>query len=85
MIREAQAKNALYAINEILGRARTKAFECEPHEKIAKLLDAAEELPMLVARDDDTTDEFRSAIEGIAATFPELLIAVQTFEQGPFK
>lgn len=79
MTGEAQAKNALYAINEILVRARTMAFECEPHEKIAKLLDAAEELPMLVARDDDTTDEFRSALEGIAATFPEFLIAVQTF------
>ena len=83
MIREAHAKNALYAINEILVWARTIAFEGQPHQKLAKLLDAAEELPMLIARDDDTTDEFRSALEGLAATYPELQRTVTTFDHGP--
>jgi len=82
MIRDAKAKNALYAINAILVRARTMAFEREPHEKLAQLLDAAEELPMLIARDDDTTDEFRSAIEGMAARYPELQVALDRFERG---
>ncbi|XXT19699.1 hypothetical protein WME94_56715 [Sorangium sp. So ce429] len=82
MIREAQAKNALYAINEILVRARTMAFEGEAHEKLANLLDAAEELPMLMAREEDTTNEFRSALEGLAAKHPELQVALDKFERG---
>jgi hypothetical protein len=82
MIREAQAKNALYAINEILVRARTMAFEGEAHEKLAKVLDAAEELPMLMAREEDMTAEFRSALEGLAAMQPELQAALEKFERG---
>jgi hypothetical protein len=82
MIQNAYAKNALYALNEILVRARTMAFEGEPHGILAQLLDAVEELPMLMARDDDTTDEFRSALEGLAAKHPELQIALERFERG---
>lgn len=82
MIRETHAKSALYAINQVLVRARTMAFEREPHDELAKILDAAEELPMLIARDDDTTDEFRSALEGLAAKHPELRTVVEKFKQG---
>jgi len=82
MIRESHAKQALYAINEILVLARTMAFENEPHENLAQLLDAAEELPLLIARDDDTTDEFRCAIESLTFAHPELRSALEKFDRG---
>ncbi len=82
MIREPFGRNALYALNEILVYARTMAFEREPHEKLAKLLDAAEELPMLMAREDDVTSEFRCALDGLAAMHPELRSALDRFDRG---
>jgi hypothetical protein len=80
MVRASKNKGALRAINEVLVRARAMAFEREPYEVLARLLDDAEELPMLLARDDDTTDEFRAALEGLATNYPVLAVALQRFD-----
>lgn len=80
MIREGKAKSALHALNDLLVRARTMAFEKEAHESIAAFLDAVEELPTLIARDEDLTDEYRFALESIAARFPEAGVALQRFD-----
>src|SRR5687767_7795525 len=80
VVQSKKSRAALHAIGRVFVKARTMAFEREPHEKIAGLLDDAEELPMLLARDDDMTAAFRSALEGLAAKFPELDAALQDFE-----
>ena len=80
MIREAKRKPALHALNDLLVRARTMAFEKAAYESISAFLDAVEELPMLIAREEDLTDDYRSALEGIASTFPEAGVALQRFD-----
>jgi hypothetical protein len=80
MIRATENRGALQALNDLLVTARTMAFQKTPHERIAAFLDALEELPTLIARDEDLTDEYRSALEGIAARFPEAGVALQRFE-----
>lgn len=80
MIRETQLNNALQALKDLLVTARTMAFERESHERMAAFLDAVEELPMLIARSEDLTDAYRSALEDIAVRFPEASVALQRCE-----
>jgi hypothetical protein len=80
MIAEGNLNNALYALNAVLVHARTMAFEHVPHETLAKVLDIAELLPMLVARKDDTTEEFRSHLEGLVEISSGFMHALQCFD-----
>ncbi|MBE7448012.1 MAG: hypothetical protein HS111_03725 [Kofleriaceae bacterium] len=80
MIRPDKQDAALYALNSVLVRARMMAFQQEPHDKIAKVLDVAELLPMLIARRDDTTAEFRLHLEGLLSVDPAFGAALERFD-----
>ena len=82
MIRLGKQDAALYALNSVLVRARMMAFQQEPHDKIAKVLDVAELLPMLIARRDDTTAEFRLHLEGLLSVDPAFGVALERFDAG---
>lgn len=58
MIAQDTLMNALYALNAVLVQARLMALERAPHDKIAKVLDVAELLPMLIAEKDEATAPF---------------------------
>ncbi len=60
---------ALYALQGVLVKARNMAYKKEDYSKIAELLDYAEELPWLLASDDNRTKEFKEAIAQIAKKF----------------
>lgn len=80
MVSEEKLKDSLYAINAVLVQARVMAFEQRPHETIARVLDEAELLPMLIARKDDRTDEFRSHLEELVRVDEAFAQALQRFE-----
>jgi hypothetical protein len=82
MIRSDKQDAALHALNSVLVRARMMAFEREPHDKIAKVLDVAELLPMLIARRDDTTSEFRLHLQGLLSIDPAFGAALERFDAG---
>jgi hypothetical protein len=82
MIRSEKHDAALHALNSVLVWARVMAFRREPHDKIARVLDVAELLPMLMARKDDTTAEFRLHLEGLLSIDPAFGAALQRFDGG---
>ena len=80
MVSEEKLKDALYAINAVLVQARAMAFEQRPYETIARVLDEAEILPMLITRKDDRTDEFRSHLEELVRVDEGFVQALQRFD-----
>ena len=80
MITERKLNDALYALNAVLVQARTMAFEQVPYETLARVLDVAELLPMLIARIDDTTAEFRAHIEDLVRIDEGFAVALQRFD-----
>lgn len=85
MMAHGKLNDALHALNVVLVQARLQAFRRVPHEALAKVLDVAELLPMLIARADDTTAEFRTHLEDLVRIDPGFAQAVQRFDgdQGP--
>jgi hypothetical protein len=77
MIRETDRIRAFQALNDLLVTARTMAYEKVAHERIADFLDALEELPTLILRDEDLTDEYLAALEDIVCRFPVAGVALQ--------
>ena len=82
MIKPEKLSNALHALNAILIRARTMAYDAVEHARIAEVLDVAEYLPPLIADAADRTDEFREQVAGLAERFPEMSFALERFDQG---
>ncbi len=80
MIAQDKMKPALFALNAVLVHARTMAFEEAPHATLAKVLDIAEVLPMLVARPDDTTREFRLHLESLVSIDERFSSALRRFD-----
>ena len=80
MIKEEKFQNALYALQALLVRARSMAYEKVDHKQLAKLLDDAEELPRLIAVAEDKTDDFKAALTDFSEQYhcPYIL---QQFEQ----
>lgn len=74
-------RSALHAIHAVFLKLRAMAYRTEIYDKLARALDAAEELPTLVLRHDDTTTEFRSALEGLVQLNPDFENALRKFEQ----
>ena len=68
MIQEEKHQNALRALNQILVRARWMAYESDSLE-LARMLDAAEILPIYIAESQDNTDLFQAALESMAQKF----------------
>jgi hypothetical protein len=80
MIRANKTKAALLAIHAVLVRARYLAYKKEPVERIARILDIAELLPMLILRDEEMTDTFREHIAGLSQLDPGFKLALQKFD-----
>ena len=81
MIQKNKEKNALYALQHVLIRARTMAYESN-NAKLAELLDYAEYLPDLIARpEEDCTETFRQNVTDIAEKF-RCQHAIEIFESG---
>ena len=81
MIEQGKMVNALYALHLILVRARFMAYHKEAHDDIAMILDSAEELPRLIAVEDDMTDAFRKSLVGLAERYPFCSNALTAFDQ----
>jgi hypothetical protein len=81
MIEQGKMNNALYALHLILVRARFMSYHKEAHEDIAMILDSAEELPRLIAVEDDMTEAFRNSLVGLAARYPSCSNALTAFDQ----
>lgn len=74
---------ALFAIHSVLVKARWLAGERVEHEKLYQFLDWAELLPALVSGGkEDTTEDFRQTLAGLAIAFPECAGLVRNFDQG---
>lgn len=80
MIKEEKFQNALYALQALLVQARSMAHEKVDHQRLAELLDDAEELPRLIAVAEDKTDDFKAALTDLSEHYhcPYIL---QQFEQ----
>ena len=70
MIRSEKYVKALSALQQIIIRARFLASKEEQATKVVGLLDAAEELPRLIADDEDRTAEFAAALQAISERYP---------------
>jgi hypothetical protein len=81
LIKESKQRQALHAMNEILIQARKMAYEKVGHEILAEVFDYAEELPMLMARDDDQTGAFREALVALANKHRAFTFAVERFDR----
>lgn len=75
---------ALYALQGILVRARQMARERADHAKLEDLLDAAHELPHLIASKNEETERFRRWIAEIGERH-KCRFVVQYFDEGPPK
>lgn len=80
MIQQQKYQNALRSLNSILTRARWMAHEANASD-LAHLLDAAEILPKYIAQPEDTTDEFRAAVEDISQQFENCAHIIEEFNQ----
>ena len=83
MIRAEKYANALYAFQEILLKARMMAYEKEPHENIASILDTAEYLPHYFVFKEDKTEEFEGWLRETAAKFSWARIIDKFYETPP--
>jgi hypothetical protein len=81
MIAHGKMDNALHALNAVLVQARWMAFERAPHEELAKVLDVAELLPMLISRRDETTAQFRGHLEDLVQMNAGFGFALQRFDR----
>lgn len=80
MLADEKTTPGLHALNAVIVHLRQLAFEGETHERLAALADAAEILPMLIAREEDLTQDFRNALVGIVDQFPGAGFALQRFD-----
>jgi len=69
MVENEKIAPALRALQGVLIRARSMAYENVDHELIAQILDSAEELPELIACAENKTTEFAESIEEISEEF----------------
>jgi hypothetical protein len=80
MISGEKHNDALYALNGVLIHARTLAFEQAPHQKLAKVLDIAELLPMLFLERRDATESFRGQLEALVEIDEGFTLALLRFD-----
>ena len=70
MIQPEKYSKALSALQQIIIRARFLASKENQMPKVVGLLDAAEELPQLIADAEDRTAEFATALRAISERYP---------------
>jgi hypothetical protein len=69
MIRPEKLKNAFYALQGVIIRARQRAAENAAPPDLVRLLDDAEGLPRLLAASSDETTAFRANLAEVAEKF----------------
>jgi hypothetical protein len=80
MIAQDKMNDALYALNAVLVHARTMAFEHAAHGDLARVLDVAELLPMLIAENADATAQFRGHLEALVQMNAGFGFALERFD-----
>ncbi len=70
MIQSEKYHQSLWALQQVIIRARFLASKENQMAKVVGLLDAAEELPQLIADAEDRTTEFARALQAIAERYP---------------
>lgn len=80
MITPDKLPNALYALQSVLIRARVMANEPDKAKELAALLDYAEHLPRLIARQTDETKSFRATLEEVARRY-QCAFVLQRFDE----
>ncbi len=66
MVKPEKAKHALHALQAVIIRARSMAYDLGNAQELAELLDDAEYLPDLLAREEDETENYRRILEKVA-------------------
>ena len=82
MIRPNKLSNALYALQGVLIRARTMAYEDAPRKQLADLLDTAELLPSLIASEVDETESFRGWMAEVSSRH-RCAFVLERFDEPP--
>lgn len=80
MITPNKLPNALYALQGVLIQARAMANEPDKAKELAALLDYAEYLPSLIARQTDETNSFRAILEEVGKRY-QCAFVLQRFEE----
>ena len=70
MIRSEKYSKALLSIQQVIIRARFMASKETQAMKVVGLLDAAEELPRMIADAEDRTEEFAASLQAISERYP---------------
>jgi hypothetical protein len=83
VVKPEKLKNALYAIHFVLIIGRAMAYNGDETKMIAKLLDWAEILPMMICSTEDETEKFKQYLEAIAGEFPRCSPALKAFDESP--
>lgn len=65
MIQPEKLNSAILAIQDLIIRARSFAYQNYPNEKLAEFLDGIEYLPGLILEKEDRTDSFEQYLEGL--------------------
>jgi hypothetical protein len=81
MIESTKARSALLSIHDILVLTRDMGYRGEEGGVIARVLDAAEHLIILVADIEDRTTEFEQALVDLAARDKIFLSVVDRFKR----
>jgi len=66
MVEAEKAKQALFALQAVIIRARSMAHDLGNAQDLAELLDDAEHLPYLLASEEDETENYRRILEKVA-------------------
>lgn len=80
MITPDKFPNALYALQGVLIRARAMTNEPDKAKELAALLDYAEYLPSLIAKQTDETNTFRAALEEVGKRY-QCAFVLQRFDE----
>ena len=81
MINPDKLNDAFYALHLVLVEARFMAYNNEPSERIALILDYAEALPRLMVVHDDMTEEFRQYMAAIIDRRPSCAHILEKFDR----
>lgn len=83
MVRAEKYVQSLSALQQVIIRARFLASKESQASKAVGLLDAAEELPRLLADKEDRTEEFAAALAALAEKYPYCGNLFVEFSRGP--
>ena len=81
MVLPGKTRPAPNALNAVLVRIRHMAYSGESHAEIARFLDHAEYLPMLLADAKDRTGDLREVLVTLATIRSDFHVALDRFDE----